>query len=363
MRREMTVKNIKRKGENIFEIDVFAPFDKRVVSILNKADVKIISISRLGVLYFLKKYVKRPGLLIGAACCLLLFAVSSMFVWEIKVTGNETLSEVDVKTRLASLGFKEGTYKRGVNLTKLCNEYLISDYRVSWIFINFGGTVANVQIKETDLKPKPEITDTNVNLVASRDGIVMKIMALDGQSVVAPGDVVTKGQLLVSAIVTSRKQNEILTGARGSVLAQTQHIFTSKVPTFYYEKQYTGKHKSKITLSAFGRNLCLSGKKAPFEMYDKKTKTQNLNFFNLCTLPLTIRKDEYLEYTLVKKQRTSDKALELSRQKIEEKIDAEIKDCPIISKKENIIEENGYVTVETFVECIENIAIEMKMQA
>ncbi len=358
----MTVKNIKRKGENVFEADVFAPFEKNAILILNEADVKIISVSRLGIFYFFRKYVKRPGLLIGAVLCLLFFAVSSMFVWEIKVTGNKSLSESDVKSRLSSLGFKEGVVKSSVNLTKLCNEYLISDFRVSWIFINFSGTVANVQVKETDLKPEPQITDTNVNLVASRDGIVMSIMALDGQSVVAPGDVVTKGQLLVSAIVTSRKQNEILTGARGSVFAQTQHNFSAKTPTFFYEKQYTGKTKSKISISGFGRTLSLSGKKTPFKMYDKKTKTEKINFFNLCTLPFEIRKDEYAEYTLVKKQRTSEEAIELSRQKIDEIIDAEIKDCPIISKKENIIEENGYVTVEAFVECIENIAKEMKIE-
>lgn len=358
MRREMTVKNIKRKGENIFEIDVFAPFDKKAITMLSEANVKIISVSRLGVLYFLKKYVKRPGLLIGAVCCLLFFIISSMFVWEIKVTGNETLSQKDVKTRLASLGFKEGTYKRGVNLTKLCNEYLISDYRVSWIFINFGGTVANVQIKETHLKPKPEITDKNVNLVASRDGIIMKIMALDGQSVVVPGDVVTKGQLLVSGIVTSRKQNEILTGARGSVFAQTYHTYTSKTPMFYYEKNYTGKTKSKLSITAFGKTFNLSKKNAPFDKYDKTTrnyKTDKFPYFK-------ITKHQYFEYNLIKKDRSKDEAIEISITEIQEKINSEIKDCPIISKKQNISEENGYVMVEVMLECIENIAKEMKMQ-
>ena len=94
--------------------------------------------------------------------------LSSMFVWEIRVEGNEKLSDERVVEMLKKAGFHEGVLKKRVDVKKVTDRLLINEDEVSWMAINFDGNIAHVEMKEA--KPAiPYEKKENVNLVLNKD--------------------------------------------------------------------------------------------------------------------------------------------------------------------------------------------------
>ena len=59
----------------------------------------------------MKRYSKRIGLLAGVLVFALVLLLSGEFVWEIRVNGNELVSEQEILQSLEEMGLKRGVWK------------------------------------------------------------------------------------------------------------------------------------------------------------------------------------------------------------------------------------------------------------
>ena len=230
----------------------------RVRETVAKAGGEILAAKKYGLMYILDKYKKRYGLIAGFVICLILIYLHTLFVWYIDIEGNEKVSEIQVKRVLKESGFHEGILKKNANIDSIVNRYLIKEDRVSFIAINFDGVIARVQIKEADI-PKGQKLRENVNIVAKCDGVIMRVDALKGKSEVSKGDVVTKGQLLISSVMKGRGGSEYITGAGGFVFATTEKNIDIHVPLSYYEKRIYERKFDRFEIEILGRKLSFSG--------------------------------------------------------------------------------------------------------
>ena len=92
------------------------------------------------------------GLLLG----MFLLWLSGQFVWDVRVTGNETMTATEVKQVLKESGFGVGSYIPALQSNELENRVMLLSDRISWMSIYMDGTVAMVQIKENVLPPQKE---------------------------------------------------------------------------------------------------------------------------------------------------------------------------------------------------------------
>jgi len=311
LRNKVVIRNMKAVVDNTVEFYCFYSGKKNVQETVNNMNAEIVSQKHYGFPYLVCKYKKRIGLLFSCIAVFALLFISKMFVWEISVEGNDKISDNDIIKTLNEIGFSEGTYKYNIDMDSLINNFLIKEKRISWIAVNLDGTVAHVEVREGN-NPLIKTKNENVNLVASHDGIVLRADVLEGGTMVKKGDVVYRGQLLVSAFI-DRNDKSTLRGARGSVWAKTEHEISVSTPLSYYEKEYSGKIKKRYCLFILGKKLTFGGVKHGFEMSEKDEKIIKAETNTNLRLPFEIMISSHREYTLVSKRRTEKQALEISR--------------------------------------------------
>ena len=346
---------LEKTGDFTYELTTYLFYADLLSAQARQNGAKTETVERKGLPYFLSKYKKRVGIFIGLAFFAAAVYISSLFVWEISIEGNERVSDDDIKTKLALLGFHEGVIKSRVNLEKLHNDYLVNDGRISWIAVNFDGTVAHVEVKETaPLPEKPQI-GRKANIVAVRDGRIVRIDAVDGQPAVKVGDVVSKGQLLVSAFIETRHSGAYFRGARGSVWAKTVRKYTITVPFEYSDRLYTGKVYKKHTFAMLGKSFSLPSFPRELDNCIRESESKKLVLFGTVSLPIDIKTEKYREYQLTSKYRTKEQALREAENKLSERMKKDLKNVPIESCVKNHTVTDTSLTLECSAECIENI--------
>ena len=143
------------------------------------------------------------------------------------------------------------------------------------------------------------------DIVAQADGVITHIEPELGDALVKDGDVVAKGDVLISGTVTMEppKYSELpnryyQTHARGRVWARTWRFLTAAIPVETAVKEYTGAEKSVWSLNFLGRRVKIFGKTSiSWAMYDKITTVNQAVLPGGEGLPLSLSRETFREYT------------------------------------------------------------------
>ena len=145
----------------------------------------------------------------------------SSFIWGIEISG----IEIDENTvhNLYENGLKIGMLKNMVDVDAVRSKMMTNMPEIAWIGINIIGSKAEVEIKERIQKPDIVEKDKPYNIKAKCDGVITRIEVKQGMPLVKQGDVVTKGQLLVSGVLESSVVGVRLVPSSAIILAKTWH--------------------------------------------------------------------------------------------------------------------------------------------
>ena len=188
-----------------------------------------------------KRYATFLGIVISVFC---LF-YSSGAVWDVRFSECEGIDTLKITEELNTLGLKEGKRWSKLDLGEIETRLLSSSDEVSWVGINRRGTVAYVTLRnKVDKIDRDNISYCNI--VASCDGIVEEISVKRGVASVKKGDLVKRGDLLISGVIP----NELgggLTKAEGTVIVRASKEFYEFVPKINEYKVYTNDKTSSIS--------------------------------------------------------------------------------------------------------------------
>lgn len=254
---------------------------------------------------FLGRFRKRYAFLIGLAFALCAVSVLSRFVLVVQVSGNENVSTAVILSQLRQLGVHPGVYGPGLDRKQLAQELLVGLDGLSWAALNLHGTRLEVLVREEVKTPERVNESGCFDVVAQADGIVTHVEPELGDAVVKEGDVVAKGDVLISGTVTleppkySDQPNRYYqTHARGRVWARTWRFLTAAIPVEAVVKEYTGAEKSVWSVNFLGRRVKIFGNTGiPWAMYDKITTVQQAALPGGETLPLSLSRETFREYT------------------------------------------------------------------
>ncbi len=258
-------------------------------SIADKLRAEITITCKKGIPSHFRKIKSRKFFIMGFLLFLLCMWLATSFVTDIYIDGNEQISDIEVMRILNEADFKTGKFVHNINIKQIQQNILKSNDKLSWIWIDIKGTKAYVQVKERT--PIPQISDNSdySNSVASSDGVIVEVMPRYGRQIVYPGDVVKKGDLLISGM------SETLTGdiryihADGIVTAKTWYEASGEYNHTKIERHRTGNEQKRYSINIGDVSLPFGNKKnVEYKYYDKEINNKKildiLNLsFTICT--------------------------------------------------------------------------------
>lgn len=250
-------------------------------------------LERQGGAYLLRRWLDRPGLLVGLVACGLCLFLSTFFVWEFHVTGNTTVPTEKILRALEKNGVSRGSFAMSLDGEDIRNHVLLDLPELSWIAVNVSGCRAEVQVAERVLPPELPDRKSPANVVARRPGLVLEIQAHRGVRCVMPGTTVEEGELLISGVEDTDTVGAAIGPSLGKITARTWYSLETTVPLTAVEKRYTGEEKRKYSWIfgthrvKFFANSSVEGKDC-----DKINQIHPLSLFGV-PLPLRVETETY----------------------------------------------------------------------
>lgn len=307
----------------------------------------------------LYKYRRRMGIPIGALLCAVSLFVSSNYVWDINIVGNEEIPTEVIMDQLAEQGLYYGAKIKSLDKYGICGRVVLENEKISWLSINMRGTVATVELRETK-PPHTEEINSPSNIVASLDGQIVSVKAEGGRGVCKSGDIVKKGDILISGIMDSKTFGYRAVRARGSVLARVTKEFSTVVSRKSIEKIYSGREKTRRSIKIFSKSIILfKNTNTSFEKYDTIKEEKRLTVFGV-ELPVFVYTEIDREYEEREIYLDDDGCYSAALSKLESSL-AELEGDTVLSRSESALSDSESYVLKITVECITDIADERKI--
>ncbi|NMP36861.1 MAG: sporulation protein YqfD [Clostridiales bacterium] len=247
--------NTRMRGEMLFS-NVRAGEYRHLREYAKKSGVKMRVKERHGMPFLIKRYRARSGLAFGFVFLLAFVYVMSSMVWIVEIEGNSKVPDSQIYSVLSQLGVRQGALKGGLDIQEIQRRALSGIPELSWLSVNIDGCLACIEVREQTAAP--EVTDltTPSNVVASRDGQIIKLEVLEGKAAQKNGSAVVKGDLLINGITEDKDGTPRLHRARGNVVALTSHEAVCEIP-FITESEILSSEKTRYSLIGFSLKLPL----------------------------------------------------------------------------------------------------------
>ncbi len=321
------------------------------------AEVPVTVLRRGGLPFLLLRLLRRPGLIAGGLFAVALLIASGLFVWDVRVTGNRTVSAAEVVEELKNNGFGVGSYLPAFSAGELENRVLLTSDRLAWISVSIKGTVAEVQVLERTAKPQAPSVSRPADLVARVDGQIEFLELYRGNPVVRAGQAVRRGELLVSGIFEHENIGCRFTRAAGRVFARTEHTLTVEIPFADREKVCYATEKGDIWLNFFAFTGKISEKTgngtADCDIIETVTHP-NLRF--LKNLPFSLRRETRRLWREETVTRTPEEAIGLAYDRLEADLRRLSENAQLLSCSTEMTRTDDGIILECTVSCIEDIA-------
>ncbi len=312
-----------------------------------------------GLPIFLGKYKRRYGVMVGALIFFLINFFAPKYVWDIRISGNTSVTAAEVKDELSRVGFDLG-YKIGKeDIDKVTNAVLLNSEKISWMAINMNGSVAYVEIREKTGKKSEFDTDPHSysNIVATRDGIIERVEVMRGKSAVSEGQSVREGDLLISGVIESTHGESRLENAIGKVYATTSRHFSVKIPLVYEKKILSEAVCTEKSIKFFSHEINIFKKDEKESENCVKIEEENsFSFPGLPALPIGIISESVREYETATEERSYEEASEIAFFELQAMIEAELSAAELLEKNIKTEMNDGEFIISCDIVCLENIA-------
>ena len=335
---------------------------------LSDCRCQITEVRVCGAMNTAKRYKGRPGLVVGALIFASVLWASTYFVWDISVSGNKTMTEWQIIDSFEPYGVKYGAFIPSLDLDTLCHDYLIDSEDIGWVSVNLSGTCANIVVRERTDKGEIWQDARPSNVIAAEDGQITSFCIWSGEGQVSLGQVVNKGDLLISGVSDQVELDGSVSGylhdrAYGSVFAQVLREFTVQVPLHGQSKVYTGEQRIEKNYKFFTKALKTFGNGGnDGALYDKIIDNERVMLFDMLKLPIFVTTSVYKEFEYVDCELNEQQAAELAEAKMMKKLADELAGCELVSKSSTGALEGDVYTLTCKVYCIADIAKEVEIE-
>ncbi len=268
--RHMMLWDIKQDGDSYTMcISLKSFFEMK--DIVHKTSTRVVVLKRIGLPFYLSGVKKRwffPAFLVAAG---IFFLTSQLFLWNIHIQGNRSISEESVMLFLEECQIKKGILLRKVDTELLEKEMRKTFPAITWISVYLEGNSLTLNIKEND-RPIPEEgaeqekphkegfleEEQSMDICADRAGRVVSIVMRTGTPMVRAGDEVEVGDVLIRGSVDifdneGNVREQVRVHADGEVILESTISTTFDASLIKIVETETGNYK-KYTFVRWGGN-------------------------------------------------------------------------------------------------------------
>lgn len=276
----------------------------------------------------------RLPLAVAAAVMAVVVFASNFFVWRVEVEGVDGTLRLDVLAAVRECGVAPFTPRGAVDERTLASA-VRECAGVTDASVTLDGSVLKVYVLTAD---EPEDPDGGGEaLVSAFDGVITRMVVESGTPLVAPGDVVRRGDTLVSGDILSVSDGSVIgkTEVRARVYAQVTFGYSYPFASSS-SLTYTGNEYVSTVLSLFG--LTIGGGECPFGIYDAETESATL-----FPLPVTVTRTVYRELALAETETEAIEDFMLGkREELSALLGSEF------SERRDIVSQNGVAVLKAY---------------
>ena len=282
-----------------------------------------------GLPFLLNRFRRRRMLLFGGFVFVLLLYLLSSFIWTLDIEGTKRISQHKIRNLAAEQGLKPGNFRYQVDRDQLVNHLLRELPEISYAEVEVGPR-SRIRIVERLRAPKGQ---GNCHIVAKKDGIIDTVLALAGQPMVKEGDMVKKGQIIISGAIyppepepdpdkqqpaTPQKPVSYIQ-AQGVVYARIWYRFYGEALRDEVVEEETNRTVRIYCIRLGGQEITIKGPdQIPFKYYRTKTSRSRLPQWRTIKVPVEFVTIEAKEIKRVRLQRSFDEAKKLAADRARE---------------------------------------------
>ena len=346
--------------ENGVEMKVSIKAFRLLKNCAKKTKCKIKITGKVGYKFVAHRYRKRKILVYGIPFFVGILYLLSSFVWLLEIEGNDRIERTEIESFLEQGGLRLGSFKHRVDTKELEMGLKEAFPDISWINISMKGTKASVNLTEIIPKIEEVDTDTPANILASKNGLIVRVATSAGRPVVRLRDVVKKGDLLISGeLITLNDAGEEVreyVRSEAEVWAKMYYDINFKVPFNYIFKEYTGQIKKTYGIISLEKSINFFQNSVPFSNYDKTVSRYQLKLGENYPLPFIIVTNEYREFNPIEKTRTPEEAVLIAEKMVTDRIINEFEfEADIVDKVLNYTQEEDGLNVVAIITTNERI--------
>lgn len=354
--------NTNRMKSTVFSANIGVRNYKEVVKIAKKCQCKIRITNKKGIPFLLNKYRKRKIFVVTLGIIILGIITIFNFIWNIEIKGVDEIKQREIMEFIQNEGIDIGKYKNNIDLQSLINKIRIQRDDIAWVGMEIKGTNLIVDVVEADKKPEIINEDEYCNVVADKDGIIVKVKAQNGTPAVEEGTTVKKGDILIQGWLEGKHTENRYVHAEGEVMAKVWYSEKEKV---YYKQNYenqTGNYEKKYTLNVNNFKINFFKTLSNFENYDTIRTIKKLKITSNFYLPVEIIVDENFEKQNNEIIYDKNEAKEIGIKELKSKLEEQIENKENISNIYiNTVESEEYIEVEVIYEVLESIGTKEKL--
>ncbi len=259
-------------------------------------------------------------------------------------------------------GLKIGVFKSKIDTKQIVNNMRLKRNDLAWIGIKVEGTNVIVKVVEADKKPEIINEEEYCNIVATKEGIIVKVNALNGTPLVKEGDTIKKGSVLIGGFLEGKYTGTRYVHANGSVYAKVWYTQKEKIELKQLNKIRTGVNESKYSVKINNFQINFYKTLSKFENYDTIEEIKKMKIFSNFYLPIEVIKNTNYEQTFENKEYSIEEAKTIGEEKAKQALENTIPNKEdILNTYINYNETPEAVEVEVIYEILEEISAKEKI--
>ncbi len=355
---KLRITGLKWRGSQYATGEILPSVYHRIKLFARDNGCKISVIRRGGMPFMLKRMKKRKVLLVSFFVVLFILFWLCSRIWVIDIAEHDPEKRAEIAMILEKNGVKAGMPRHALKPFVLQQEVLGMHRQFSWFWVEIKGTHATVEVRYSKTPPEVVPADKICNIVASKNGIIQRMVVRSGKPMVKEGASVKEGQLLVSGVVPNSYISAMYVHSDADITARTNVTLSKSASTYITKRIKTGKHEKKYSVSIAGKNFNLFFKTPDFKHYDGEIIEKRLRLFGDFYMPVTVRTYEYHE--------TNPTTHQVSAENVEAELKAalymdlctSVGEANILAYDYHTENTGEVITVTIKAECIENITLQ-----
>lgn len=271
-----------------------------------------------GAPFLLHRYKHRVGILVGLLVFVVAIAVLTSFVWSVEVEGNKALKSEEIISFYEKIGVKKGARASSFDLKNLESAGMAEFPEISWVSINTYGSKVVIEIREAIIAPERVEKEKPCNIVAERDGLIVKMEVYAGFPLLNEGDSVAQGDMIVSGVSESMvTKDTFYKRSSAKVIARRTREISVNVASNEEVRTFTEKVKKRNYINFFNIKIPLYFGKEPEGQFQLESNDKDFEVAKT-VLPISFHKRIYRQFEITEKT--------LDLQQMTEKGEADIRE-------------------------------------